>query len=38
VITPRPEIIPANTRGLHRVTFAVGDIEAFLDLVGARGC
>ncbi|SCG39974.1 Catechol 2,3-dioxygenase [Micromonospora humi] len=29
-ITPEPAVTPANTRGLHRVMFAVDDIEATL--------
>jgi catechol 2,3-dioxygenase-like lactoylglutathione lyase family enzyme len=42
-VTPKPEIAPANTLGLHRVMFTVDDIEETLarlrphgaDLVGA---
>lgn len=37
VITPKPEITPANTLGLHRVMFAVDDIEDTLDRLRPHG-
>ena len=36
-ITPEPEIFPANTVGLHRVMFAVDDIEDTLARVRPHG-
>ncbi len=36
-ITPRPEITPANTLGLHRVMFAVDDIEDTLARLRPHG-
>ncbi|MFE5589384.1 VOC family protein [Streptomyces sp. NPDC056549] len=36
-ITPEPEITPANTRGLHRVMFAVDDIEDTLARLRPHG-
>jgi catechol 2,3-dioxygenase-like lactoylglutathione lyase family enzyme len=36
-ITPRPEITPANTLGLHRVMFAVDDIEDTLGRLRPHG-
>jgi catechol 2,3-dioxygenase-like lactoylglutathione lyase family enzyme len=36
-ITPKPEIIPANTLGLHRVMFAVDDIEDTLARLRPHG-
>jgi catechol 2,3-dioxygenase-like lactoylglutathione lyase family enzyme len=37
VITPEPEITPANTLGLHRVMFAVDDIEDTLARLRPHG-
>ena len=36
-ITPKPEITPANTLGLHRVMFAVDDIEDTLARLRPHG-
>jgi catechol 2,3-dioxygenase-like lactoylglutathione lyase family enzyme len=36
-ITPTPEITPSNTLGLHRVMFAVDDIEATLSRLRPHG-
>ena len=36
-ITPKPEIAPANTLGLHRVMFAVDDIEDTLARLRPHG-
>jgi catechol 2,3-dioxygenase-like lactoylglutathione lyase family enzyme len=36
-ITPKPEIAPANTLGLHRVMFAVDDIEGTLARLRPHG-
>jgi len=36
-ITPKPEILPANTLGLHRVMFAVDDIEDTLARLRPHG-
>ena len=36
-ITPEPEITPANTLGLHRVMFAVDDIEDTLARLRPHG-
>jgi len=36
-ITPKPEIAPANTLGLHRVMFAVDDIEDTLVRLRQHG-
>jgi catechol 2,3-dioxygenase-like lactoylglutathione lyase family enzyme len=36
-ITPEPEIAPANTLGLHRVMFAVDDIEDVIARLRAHG-
>src|SRR5215475_1127034 len=36
-ITPQPEVTPANTLGLHRVMFAVDDIEDTLARLRPHG-
>jgi hypothetical protein len=36
-ITPKPELTPANTLGLHRVMFAVDDIEDTLVRLRPHG-
>ncbi len=36
-ITPQPEIVPSNTLGLHRVMFAVDDIEGTLARLRPHG-
>jgi catechol 2,3-dioxygenase-like lactoylglutathione lyase family enzyme len=36
-ITPEPEVTPANTLGLHRVMFAVDDIEDTLARLRPHG-
>lgn len=36
-ITPKPEVAPANTLGLHRVMFTVDDIEATLARLRRHG-
>jgi len=36
-ITPEPEITPANTLGLHRVMFAVDDIEDVIARLRTHG-
>jgi catechol 2,3-dioxygenase-like lactoylglutathione lyase family enzyme len=36
-ITPQPEIAPANTLGLHRVMFAVDDLEGTLARLRPHG-
>ncbi|SEP05302.1 Catechol 2,3-dioxygenase [Actinacidiphila rubida] len=36
-IVPDPEVTPANTRGLHRVMFAVDDIEDTLARLRPHG-
>jgi catechol 2,3-dioxygenase-like lactoylglutathione lyase family enzyme len=36
-ITPEPEIVPPNTLGLHRVMFAVDDIEDTLARLRPHG-
>ena len=36
-ITPKPEIAPANTLGLHRVMFAVDDIEDVIARLRTHG-
>jgi catechol 2,3-dioxygenase-like lactoylglutathione lyase family enzyme len=36
-IIPKPEITPANTLGLHRVMFAVNDIEDTLARLRPHG-
>jgi len=36
-ITPKPEITPANTLGLHRVMFAVDDIEDTIARLRTHG-